>query len=55
MDPRRPGFREGPRQLDAIAGPLDDVVVGALAEPHGTPAEDVHGRDHLDLGLQPPF
>ena len=55
MDPLRPGLGEGTCQLDGVARPLDYLVIGTLVEPDGSLAQDVDGRDHLDLGLQPPF
>ena len=39
---------EAPRELDRLAGALDDVVVVALVEADGALAEHVDGRDHLD-------
>ena len=48
VDAARAGGREAARELDRVAGPLDDVVVVSLVQAHGALAEHVDGRDHLD-------
>ena len=46
---------EGAREVDRVAGPGDDLVVGTLVESDRPLAEHVDGRDHLDRRLQPLF
>ena len=53
MDPPRALGREPSRELDRVAGPLDDLVVVSPVQPDGAGAEHVDGRDDLDRSVKP--